>query len=172
MLHELKINSGTSVPKDSIINIGFGDYGYFDFYEIKVKGHYEVEHISKELFESPKWVELLLSLRDSIVKPFGLKTSKDAKDSLKSEDDFFFRFIERNENEIVGGEDDAHLNFRASVMSKPIEDQSIIRISTLVKFNNFFGRLYFFPVKPFHKIIIKSMLKRLYCKLNNVKSEQ
>ena len=32
---------------------------------------------------------------------------------------------------------------------------------TVVKFNNRLGRLYFFFIRPFHKVIIRSMLKRV-----------
>ena len=34
-----------------------------------------------------------------------------------------------------------------------------LTISTTVEFNNWFGRLYFLPVRPFHKIIVPTMLK-------------
>ena len=34
-------------------------------------------------------------------------------------------------------------------------------ITTVVKFNNRLGRLYFFFIRPFHKVIIRSMLKRV-----------
>jgi len=32
-------------------------------------------------------------------------------------------------------------------------------ISTTVKYNNWFGKIYFLPVKPFHKRIVPTMLK-------------
>lgn len=34
-------------------------------------------------------------------------------------------------------------------------------ITTIVRYNNWFGRVYFFVISPFHKIIIRSMLNRV-----------
>jgi hypothetical protein len=56
------------------------------------------------------------------------------------------------------GEDDKHLNFRASILHDKAE--GTIYLTTLVHFNNVWGRLYFLPVKPFHKIIMKTLLTR------------
>ena len=57
-------------------------------------------------------------------------------------------------------ENDKHLNFRTSVLIDRKEPLSHIYLTTIVKFNNIWGRLYFIPVKPFHRIIIKTLLKK------------
>jgi len=46
-------------------------------------------------------------------------------------------------------------------LETPKNDSStkIVTVTTLVIYNNWFGRLYFFPVKPFHKLIVQSGLK-------------
>jgi hypothetical protein len=56
------------------------------------------------------------------------------------------------------GEDDKHLNFRASVLKD--KTNGTVSLTTVVHYNNLWGRVYFFPVKPFHKIIMKALLKR------------
>ena len=56
------------------------------------------------------------------------------------------------------GEDDKHLNFRTSIMID--KSKSTISLITLVHFNNVWGKLYFLPVKPFHRLIIRSLLKK------------
>lgn len=72
----------------------------------------------------------------------------------------FFNIYDKNEYEIIMGEDDRHLNFRVSLFKETKVDDNKFTITTVVKFNNNFGRLYFIPVKPFHKLIVKSMMKR------------
>ena len=73
-----------------------------------------------------------------------------------------FKVFDKTDDEIVLGEDDKHLNFRVSLFidkqSENKTDKNLI-ISTTVKFNNWFGRLYFLPVRLFHKLIVPTMLK-------------
>jgi hypothetical protein len=106
-----------------------------------------------------------MKLRDIIVKGFGLKTGD--KNDIIIEPHYsigskavYFTVLDRNENEIVMAENDKHLNFSTSVMVEKDPASSTINLSTIVQFNNFFGSLYFLPVKPFHRIIIKSLLKK------------
>ena len=74
-----------------------------------------------------------------------------------------FHIIDRSESEIVMAEDDKHLYFRTSLFVEKINEKSLnnVYLTTLVHFHNFWGRLYFTPVKPFHKLIMKTMLKNL-----------
>jgi hypothetical protein len=67
----------------------------------------------------------------------------------------------KTDHEIILGEDDKHLDFRVSLyLDENTEtNQKQLTISTLVKFNNIFGKLYFMPVLPFHKLIVPTMLK-------------
>jgi hypothetical protein len=59
------------------------------------------------------------------------------------------------------GFDDKHLNFRLSAMLSKAEDQAAASLVTVVHFNNVWGRLYFVPVRPFHCLIVRSLMKRL-----------
>jgi len=82
-----------------------------------------------------------------------------------------FRVYSKTENEVILGENDKHLNFRISLLkedNKVKENQKKLTISTTVKFNNWFGKLYFLPVKPFHKIIVAKMLKGILEQIENV----
>jgi hypothetical protein len=106
-----------------------------------------------------------------LVGLFGLKTSGNVTDRDKILENFkgekgeqigLFKVFEKTEDEIILGEDDKHLNFRVSLFidsqNENKTDKNLI-ISTTVKFNNWFGRLYFIPVRPFHKLIVPTMLK-------------
>jgi hypothetical protein len=148
-----KVIKSETLPEKSQVANGFGVIGYQDTYSIQKTSGKRAEEISKELLVMPPWVLALLRLRHSLVRAFGLKV-----DLQKPEQTTFFSLIEMNDNEIIMGEDDRHLNFRASIMND--QSKGIISLTTLVHFNNVWGRLYFLPVKPFHKIIMRTLLKR------------
>ncbi|WP_299259967.1 DUF2867 domain-containing protein [uncultured Aquimarina sp.] len=126
--------------------------------------------ISKAFFStSPGWIGKLFTLRNKIVSVFGLKTGDKTKSKKELLQNFkgqigeqvgIFKVFDRSDNEIVLGEDDRHLNFRVSLLlDQAISDKKHLIISTTVVFNNWFGNLYFLPVKPFHRIIVPVMLK-------------
>jgi hypothetical protein len=100
-----------------------------------------------------------------MVRPFGLKSGKEFQKDKKLGDTFFTK-IAQTEHELIMGESDRHLNFRVSVLSDRLS--SFIYITTLVHYNNSMGKAYFFFVKPLHKIIVKSIIKKFEttaCKL-------
>lgn len=100
----------------------------------------------------PTWIDWLLKLRNTIVKPLGLDTTSRFSDSI----------CDRNDNEIIWGMPDKHLDFHVSMWCGEHRDgKQELRITTVVKYNNWFGRVYFFVIRPFHRIIIRSLLKRI-----------
>ncbi len=148
-------------------------YDYADSYLGKIQkenNNHSIEEIGKAFFtSSPKWINLLMVLRNKIVSIFGLKTGNPLgkKDILsnhftieKGKRIGIFKVFEQNENELILGEDDHHLNFRVSLLLEPAtQNKKGLIISTIVEFNNALGKLYFLPVKPFHKWIVKGMLR-------------
>ena len=101
---------------------------------------------------SPGWVNGLMKLRNAIVKPLGLEVGMRFVDTI----------CEQNAQEVVFGMPDKHLTFHASLWCGEKEPGGqTFTITTVVKFNNRLGRLYFFFIRPFHKVIIRSMLKRV-----------
>jgi len=146
----LRLNA---IPANSVILNGFKKVDYYDTYQIQKKTEKNVAEISREILQMPKWALLLFKLRNRIVGIFGLKTDRNTE-----KPDTFFTLIEKKENEIVMGEVDKHLDFKVSILKNNAENT--ISLTTIVHFNNIWGNIYFFPVKPFHKIILKAMLKR------------
>ena len=59
------------------------------------------------------------------------------------------------------GANDKHLNFRVSVYNSN-ETLFNIKVTTLVEYNNRFGKIYMTIIKPFHHIIVKAMVKQAY----------
>ena len=152
----MKTVEKVEVPRDSLIAaVPFSDYA--DAYRVKLDAerYPDVDSVARAFVEtSPAWISALMRLRDALVGPFGLKRSVDAPTSP----DFigFFRVLERNDREILAGEDDRHLDFRISFLYEP---DGWLVVTTVVKFNNAFGRAYFVPVAPFHRRIVPAMLR-------------
>jgi len=157
-----KVISLDAIPNKSIISGGFKRIDYLDSYMIEKETTYTIDKLTTEVFRTPKWVNWLMKLRNSIVKLFGLKT-----DETIQESDYYpigaramgFPVINRNDNEILMEEDDKHLIFRVSVLND--RKESKIYVTTIVHYNNIGGKIYFFPVKFFHSIIVKSQLRRI-----------
>ncbi len=171
------IVSEVDLPKSSLLANTRHDYTDSFSGSINTSSTIDKHQLVKAFFvSSPKWVGALLFLRNKIVAVFGLKTGEaiSKEDILKK--DFrlqkgdavgIFRVYDKSEDEIIFGEDDSHLNFRVSLLLTQENTTRDLIISTVVVFNNWLGKLYFLPVKPFHKRIVKSMLKRTLKELKN-----
>jgi len=115
----------------------------------------------------PFWVKYLLHVRNTIVKRFGLKVG------LVDENDVcppfvvgqrfgVFNLYSINPTEAVIGEDDNHLDFRISFMvENENENENVLVISTIVNINNRFGTIYMFFVKPFHRVLVSVVIKKM-----------
>lgn len=165
----------SELPKDSVLQIKGTTYDYQDAFQCAVNDKndkLEPADVCNAFFSSaPKWVKRLFTLRNKIVGVLGLKTDGENNDNesvirtLKCEPGDrigLFKVFEKNQNEVIIGEDDKHLDFRVSLylrQSVTIPGVKDLTISTTVVFHNRLGRLYFVPVKPFHKLIVPTMLK-------------
>jgi len=114
-----------------------------------------VQLIDRLFVDFPWWVNLLMKLRNLLVKPFGLKNGK-----LK---DYISNMIKsQSEHEVVVGMTDKHLDFYVEFWCSAKENNTQhIAIATVVKYNNMVGRMYFFFVKPFHKLILRYFINQL-----------
>ena len=171
----------TSLSKDSILNDPAGYYNYVDSFQgtfHDAANKITSTDIGKAFFTSgPKWIGLLLALRDRIVSVFGLKTSGDINERERQLKNFqcepgeqlgVFKVFAKTANEVILGEDDKHLNFRVSLLLQTRKDQDHLKelsLSTAVKFNNWIGRLYFLPVRPLHRLIASVMLKAIIARI-------
>lgn len=165
----------TSLPNNSILNTSNKEYDYVDSFQGVLNDNenkFTSTDIGKAFFSSgPKWVGRLFILRNKIVSIFGLKASGNITDREQQLENFkcepgeqlgLFKVFATTENEVILGEDDKHLNFRVSLILNPTEkktEKKDLIVSTTVEFNNWLGRLYFIPVRPFHKLIVPTMLK-------------
>jgi hypothetical protein len=165
----------TALPRQSILNQNRIVYDYVDSYEEAFRQatvNITPTVVCKAFFTSaPSWVSKLMHLRDKIVSLIGLKTSGNADNREQLLERFtgeqgerlgLFKVYDKNDNEIIIGEDDKHLNFRVSLYLDRGESSQMANkliVSTTVQFNHWIGRLYFVPVRPFHRLIVPTMTR-------------
>lgn len=164
----------SSLPAASVLRRTDEQSDYIDSYssviELPDGQTPAIEDMAKAFFASgPEWVDHLFTLRNKIVGLLGLKTGR-AGNKQQLLNNFtcepgdklgLFKVFAKNEQEVILGEDDKHLNFRVSLFVGKSDTglKNELVISTVVKFNNWLGRLYFIPVKPFHRLIVPVMLR-------------
>lgn len=108
----------------------------------------------------PKWVRGLMALRNRIAGWFGLKAGAVPDDGKRRVG--AFEVMEQTDETMHMGMDDNHLDFRVllSLSQVDAQGQRGVAVTTFVKHNNRLGRIYFFFVKPFHRVIVPVVVKR------------
>lgn len=111
--------------------------------------------------DMPAWVDFLMKLRNIMVRPFGLKGTENSVEEFRNairtgSNCGGMTMVKKSENETLIKLDDKHL---AAYISVLVESERV-SVITAVHFNNAMGRVYIAIIKPFHKILVKSTLKR------------
>ena len=148
------------IPKNSSYAKYISDVNYSNAYRVKLQNlELSIEKNHNNVFSHvPNWIMKLMAFRNKMVSIFGLKTDAvlNDKKSLKVGEKFgIFKIYSIQEDEIIAGEDDKYLNFRVSILK---QDEELI-ISTFVHYNNLFGKVYMALITPFHKLVVKAMMK-------------
>ena len=111
----------------------------------------------------PGWLRLLFKIRDLLVRPFGLKTGEGpSREKLEEalnngESCGFMSVAERTADETIVALDDKHL---VAYMSIYIEGGEVFA-STVVKYHNKLGVVYFNLIRPFHILVVKNLFKQM-----------
>jgi hypothetical protein len=122
------------------------------------------EAARRMLARVPSLVRALMCLRNSLVKPLGLKVQLRAQ-PYQPKLIGFFPVISAAPNRVVLGLDDKHLDFRISVDVAAVgREQRQITATTLVRTHNLLGRAYLLMVLPFHRVIVAAMLAQVAVK--------
>jgi hypothetical protein len=132
------------------------------------------------LTTSPNIVIRIMQLRDFLVKCVDLKTGafledREAMSFKPGNGQGLFLMYHCNENEAIVGSDDKHHNFRTSLYVKPSGTKTEVLISTVVVVNDNLGKCYLNVVAPFHKMVVRLIMKNMYetlMALNTVKKER
>lgn len=108
----------------------------------------------------PRWAEALVSLRNLLVAPLGLKTSgynpAAPRDMIG-----IFPVVSETPDRLVAGFNDRHLDFRVVVDVTPPGSFRQVTATTLVKTHNRLGRTYLAIIMPFHRLIVPALLRQV-----------
>ena len=107
----------------------------------------------------PRWVEALVSLRNLLVAPFGLKTSGGGR--TRADIIGIFPVVSETPDRLVAGFNDKHLDFRVVVDVATAGQRQRVTATTLVLTHNWLGRTYLAIIMPFHRMIVRAMLRQV-----------
>ena len=114
----------------------------------------------KMLGRQPQWIAALMALRDYLVTPLGLKTS-DPNNRTTTDVIGIFPVLSQSPGRLVAGFDDSHLDFRVVVDVASSGPGQQVTATTLVLTHNRLGRIYLAIILPFHRLIVRSMLRQV-----------
>ena len=110
--------------------------------------------------KQPRWVAMLMTMRDSIVGLFGLKTEHVARASTSNRVGMF-PVLSETPQRLVAGLNDKHLDFRVIVDVTSAETPQRITATTIVLTHNLLGRVYLTIIMPFHRLVVRAMLGQI-----------
>ena len=114
----------------------------------------------KMLARGPRWVDTLVKLRNRLVTPFGLKTP--APDGATSPGRIgIFPVLSETPERLVAGLNDRHLDFRLVVDVAAADQGQRVTATTVVLTHNWLGRSYLAVIMPFHRLIVRTLLRQV-----------
>ena len=132
---------------------------FVDAFSLETNGHaLDARHAAaRTIARHPRWAEALLTLRNILVAPFGLKTSGASKTAPR-EMIGIFPVLSATPDRLVAGFNDKHLDFRVVIDVAASGAGQQVTLTTLVLTHNWLGRAYLAIVLPFHRLIVRAML--------------
>src|ERR1700674_1741839 len=112
-----------------------------------------------------RWIEALMALRNFLVAPFGLKTPSAIRQASAGTVGIF-PVLSETPKRLVAGLNDRQLDFRFVVDVELSERSRSITATTLVLTHNWLGKTYLAIILPFHRPIVRSMLRRVTISLH------
>jgi hypothetical protein len=114
----------------------------------------------KMLGRSPRWIRALMALRDLLVAPFGLKTAETAR-RASTDRIGMFPVLSETPQRIVAGLNDSHLDYRVVEEVAGSGGDRRVTATTVVLTHNLLGRVYLAIILPFHRLIVRAMLRQI-----------
>lgn len=167
----------SAIPKTSRLSVFFDRCDFSECFASQklISSEVTASFVLKKLLQDPpRYVLMILSVRDFFFRLAGLKTSDivnpinfvdvpvQREKSMIAEIGMSYNTPE----EVICGLNDKHLNFAVSVfvINTPVDNNRIcceVFVSTILKYNNIWGRIYFTLIRFIHATVIKSMLQKL-----------
>lgn len=119
--------------------------------------------LATTMLESPPaWFRVLLFMRDTAIRLFGVKTSSQIRLGASQGDRIeFFPVQSEYQDEIVLGENEIHLDFRFSLLRQSTSNGPRLFATTVVHCHGRPGRIYLALIAPFHRLVVRTGLARL-----------
>jgi len=138
-----------------------GRVDYADRYSVELPEPMEAPRFCALILQAaPRWLDVLLSMRDSVAGRFGFNTQERnyGKPVCLAPGGKFGPLLVQSVSpqQVVCGDSDKHLTFRATFETDPVRAWG--SLTTEVRYNDAVGRAYFAVVKPFHKRVIPALL--------------
>jgi hypothetical protein len=125
-----------------------------------------------DLFEAvlghhPRWIKMLLILRNRIAARAGLSVAPDALIQNFERKLYYavgdtigpWPIFHLSETELIAGRDEYHLDFRVSILKLNTPSPSVA-ISTICNVHNRSGKFYLFFIVPFHRWGMRKLMRR------------
>jgi hypothetical protein len=161
--------TATSVPADSVLQPWLAGAEFYDAYEapLTVTALSPTEIFLRASRSTPKWVDDLMSIRNRVVRLFGLKDVGAMKAATRPDHAYkigdrlgIFSIFGLTEKELLLGIDDSHLDVRVSVLKSQRDGLPSYVVSTVVHVHNLLGHIYMAPVGRIHPFVVRSMMRR------------
>lgn len=99
------------------------------------------------------------ALRDPVLRSDARKTGRRGHSAYR-----FFPVLAVEANELIVGANDSHLDFRIAVVHRqrretPTNQKEVV-LASVVRCHNRTGKLYITLIAPFHRLVVRAMLKR------------
>jgi Protein of unknown function (DUF2867) len=124
----------------------------------------DLEVLARAAFERPAgWIRALTWARDVVMAAVGVKSSRaiGAAAAARGPVIGYFPLLSKSAGELVIGEDDRHLDFRAAILlrTSAAGGRELVAV-TVVHCHNQLGRTYLAVITPFHRAIVRANLQR------------
>jgi hypothetical protein len=157
--HTARMQTVTTAPVDPALIASLPGCDFADAFSVVVpRRDLDARVLSADFFSTPPaWAGALMDARNAIMGRLGYKAPKIRKG---------FPVLRESPTEVVSGLDDRHLDFRALMKVEPVgTGGSRITLTTAVATHNRIGRAYLALIMPFHKLIVRSMVRQMAARL-------
>ena len=116
----------------------------------------------------PGWIKHALVLRNRLAKRCGLSVPTEAEIMAPARRQTYevgdtigpWPIFSVTDNELIAGRNNAHLDFRLSILRELGGTSPCVVVSTVCTVHNWFGKVYLFFIVPFHRWGVKYIITR------------